>query len=141
MKRLTLTILLLVLTSSCFPGGGTTQIAGPTQADESATSSAFTRTTVDALIFENSVFPTVMFRSATGAECDEAEHWHSDEPVLSIGNLHRAGSAFVFVCFTIIERANLRDDPSPQGCGHGKVSDVTRQTVQLFQDCLDAYRR
>ena len=32
-----------------------------------------------------------------------------------------------------------KKDPNPNGCGHGEVSEVRREQVQIFQICLDAY--
>lgn len=108
------------------------------------------RIIVDSLIFEGKVYPVTKFRNVTGPECDGDAHWHSEGKIPHLGTLGRDPvGTFIFVCAAPAgERADFvpfpvdcREDSAPRGCGHGKVSEVTRQQVQLFQDCLDAYPR
>jgi len=100
------------------------------------------RTTVDALIFDDRVYPVSKFRSGTGSECGGAAHWHSNSKVVAIGRLFREPSGDIFVCYDQLEEgAPSVVDPAPTGCGHGKVSEVTRQEVQLFQKCLADYNK
>lgn len=102
------------------------------------------RVVVDALIFDNNVYPVSMFRSVTGTECDEAAHWHSDQKIPSMGRLRDDLTAIIFDCENsepefIFPSRNCIEDTDPFGCGFGKVSEVTRQQVQMFQECVDLY--
>ena len=150
MRKLGL-LLVVLCVGSCKEG--TTQFTEvPEEDPEEVAASPITspRTTVDALIFDSTlsngeriqdVYPVSGFRNATGPECDGAPHWHSDRKVPSIGYLARQGSETLFVCDHTSSSIGVvcKEDPAPTGCGHGKVSEVTRQQVQLFQECLDAW--
>lgn len=86
-----------------------------------------------------------MFRNVTGTECDGAAHWHSDQQIPAIGRLRDDFTATIFDCENsdpeIIVPVRCIEDPDPFGCGFGKVSEVTRQQVQMFQECRDVYPR
>ena len=148
MRKLTLTMLILTgvwfVCAGCEPSG-VTQLTEPSEVPDPDPPDGSARVTVDALIFEDDVYPTSNFKNVTGNECDGNAHWHSDEPVPSIGELSRRPSGDVFLCHDPQACADcgfptvFKTDPKPKGCGHGKVSEVKRQNVQLFQDCVNAY--
>lgn len=60
-------------------------------------------TKIQAIFYGGKLIPVSAVRKGTGQECDQVEHWHGNATTLD-------GS-----------RVN---DPDPNGCGYGKVSDV-----------------
>ena len=141
------TPLLLALLVMCSCKHTTTQFTEPPTEDPAEVAASpitSPRTTVDALIFEESIYPVSRFRSATGPECKGAPHWHSNEQVPRIGRLRLQGTAMVFTCDAEVQLQGLpaegcKKDPNQNGCGHGEVSEVRREQVQIFQICLDVY--
>ncbi len=96
---------------------------------------------VDVLQFGELFYPTSLFRCAAadvptsdpsegcpdGSGCDES-HWHSDT-VTAISSTTGVANA----------SGNTIDDPNPCFCGHGKVSEVTRTTIDIEQSELGGY--
>ncbi len=95
---------------------------------------------VDVLQLGNFYYPTALFRCAAaederepdefcpnGAGCDEF-HWHSDAVAAILSVTGVAGAS-----------ENTVTDPLPCRCGHGKVSEVSRSTIEIGESEMEAY--
>ena len=149
MRKLVL-LLVVPFSLSCAGEGTTTQFSELPDEDPAVVADSpitSPRVSVDALVIDNNVYPVSKFRNVTGLECDQEAHWHSDEAVPAVGQLSQnVINTVTFFCDVLLDGAPVgpttcREDPQSNGCGHGKVSEVTRQQVQLFQECLDAYEK
>ena len=120
-----------VVIDSCTDGDGD-MVGDGTITDGDGLDGDETPVQVDVLQFDNFYYPTGLFRCGAaedpqeaddfcteGSGCDEA-HWHSDT---------------VAAIASMMEPNNVSDntigDPSPCFCGHGRVSEVTRTTIEI----------
>ncbi len=119
--------------TACTEPDGACVDAGETTDDD-------TPARVDVLQLGNFFYPTGMFRCAdeegeqppdegcpTGAGCD-AFHWHSDTV-----------TAISSVSDDDIASETAISDPDPCRCGHGKVSEVIRTTIDVSQLDMSVY--
>ena len=117
---------------------------GPTTDDPSDVIQPLLFEAIDVLVLSRSFYPVYKFtQGRPEGACDEA-HWHSREPVRSLGYVRNDGE-FIVYDLGAVERprelAGAKKNPDPRGCGHGTVADIRRVTVLAIDFKLNAYYR